>query len=91
MDRIREALVDYWGEQCPDYDPDCTCCQAWAELSNAESARSNFLIMQGSAANILGKLEKVRAAALLLADWAEHEVGVDVELTPGLADLRRLL
>lgn len=67
MDRVREALTEYWGPQCSDFDPDCFCCQAWAEL------------------------DELTGAARQLADWAEHEVGCDLDLTPGLAELRRLL
>ena len=22
-------MVDYWGVQCEDYEPDCLCCKAW--------------------------------------------------------------
>ena len=31
MHRVKEALIDYWGERCPTYDRDCPKCQAWAE------------------------------------------------------------
>lgn len=32
MDKIIEAVRDYWGERCPDYDPTCFVCQAWNEV-----------------------------------------------------------
>ena len=22
-------MLDYWGEKCEDYHPECYCCQAW--------------------------------------------------------------
>jgi len=22
-------MVDYWGAQCEDYEPECLCCKAW--------------------------------------------------------------
>lgn len=31
-EKIGEAIKDYWGDRCPDSDPDCACCQAWAEF-----------------------------------------------------------
>jgi len=23
-------MVDYWGVQCDDFEPECHCCKAWA-------------------------------------------------------------
>ena len=31
MNKIEEALTGYWGERCPDHEPECFACQAWAE------------------------------------------------------------
>jgi hypothetical protein len=28
---IHEAVESYWGERCPDHDPDCPTCKAWQE------------------------------------------------------------
>jgi len=33
----------------------------------------------------------LRNAAQMLADWAEHEVGAEPDLTPGLAEVRAAL
>lgn len=24
-------MKEYWGEECPDYDPECPACKAWFE------------------------------------------------------------
>jgi len=32
MNMIEEAIKNYWGERCPDYDADCVVCQAWKEF-----------------------------------------------------------
>ncbi len=36
MDRILQAMIDYWGERCdpPFDDPEliCECCEAWREF-----------------------------------------------------------
>lgn len=29
---IEEAITEAFGERCPDFDADCRCCKAWAEL-----------------------------------------------------------
>ena len=27
---VAEAMLrDWWGERCPDFDPDCECCKHW--------------------------------------------------------------
>lgn len=30
-DFIAEAITEQYGERCPDFDPACYCCQAWAQ------------------------------------------------------------
>jgi len=35
-DPIEEAIRNYWGERCPDYDADCFVCQAWKEFDTIE-------------------------------------------------------
>ena len=35
-DPIEEAIENYWGERCPDYDADCVVCQAWKEFDAIE-------------------------------------------------------
>jgi len=29
---IAEAITDYWGDRCSDYDADCPTCQAWKQF-----------------------------------------------------------
>lgn len=31
IDLIAEAITEAFGERCPDFEPSCYCCQAWAE------------------------------------------------------------
>ncbi|RWB40477.1 MAG: hypothetical protein EOQ44_25400 [Mesorhizobium sp.] len=31
---IEEAITEYWGERCLDFDADCSCCQAWRQLDS---------------------------------------------------------
>jgi hypothetical protein len=26
---VHEAVLFYWGERCPDFDPTCVACNAW--------------------------------------------------------------
>lgn len=40
---------------------------------------------------LLAERDALRAASQRLADWCEHEVGADPELTPGLAEVRAAL
>jgi len=28
---IEAAIIDYWGERCPEYQSGCPTCEAWAE------------------------------------------------------------
>lgn len=31
MTRIEEAITEWFGKRCPDNEPGCPCCDAWAE------------------------------------------------------------
>ena len=36
---IPQALTGYYGHKCKDFDDNCICCQAWAELSRLTRER----------------------------------------------------
>lgn len=36
MSLIAEAIIEAFGERCPDFDPECHCCKAWAEYDELE-------------------------------------------------------
>lgn len=41
--KIEEAMKSYWGERCPDHEPECVVCKAWDEYD----------IMRGYALGVL--------------------------------------
>ncbi len=67
-------------------------CIALTDTDNAPDRR-----MEANAAlivamrNALPELLRALEAARELADWCEFEVGADLDLTPGLSDLRKAL
>ena len=36
MKLIKKAVKEYYGKRCPDFDPECIVCQAWAEFDVAK-------------------------------------------------------
>lgn len=40
---IAEAITEAFGERCPDFEPDCWCCKAWAAF-DAIRAREAELV-----------------------------------------------
>ena len=34
MNRIKRAMLEYWGERCEDYEEGCVVCDAWREYEN---------------------------------------------------------
>lgn len=32
MKLIKQAIKEYYGKRCPDFEPECVVCQAWAEF-----------------------------------------------------------
>jgi hypothetical protein len=29
---MEAEVTEYWGPRCPDYEPECPCCKAWAHF-----------------------------------------------------------
>ena len=36
MKLIKKAIKEYYGKRCPDFEPECVVCQAWAEFDEAK-------------------------------------------------------
>ena len=34
MNPIKRAMLEYWGERCPDYEEGCVVCDAWRAYDN---------------------------------------------------------
>ena len=43
-DYIAEAITAHWGERCPDYEPQCACCAAWAQYDALKANGMNRAI-----------------------------------------------
>lgn len=41
-DRVAEAIIECWGERCPDYAPGCPCCDAWAQYDALTAAQERI-------------------------------------------------
>ena len=37
-DQVAEAITEHWGERCPDFEPTCWCCKAWAQYDALRAA-----------------------------------------------------
>ena len=65
-----------------------TVGQFQTALTNYQKARGDLeQALDAQAAEIA----RLREAAKMLADWAEHEVGAEPSLTPGLTEVRAAL
>jgi len=38
--KVIEAMKDYWGERCLEFDSNCACCQAWGEFDKLKGANN---------------------------------------------------
>lgn len=54
---IAEAITAHWGERCPDTEPGCPCCDAWAQFDTIVVART-----EPTASELLDKLAEFSAA-----------------------------
>ena len=58
-DLIADAIREYWGERCPDFEPGCPCCRAWIEYDEITRLRADN--------------ERLRAALKEIADFHTWE------------------
>ena len=69
--KIEEALTEYWGPRCPDHEPDCFTCQAWAELDKlvGDAATADHLLRRARAVlNISGHYDTAELIHNFLED-----------------------
>jgi hypothetical protein len=35
---VEEAVTEYFGERCPEYEPGCACCEGWKQYDTLKNA-----------------------------------------------------
>ena len=43
--RVLDAMLETWGERCPDFAEECDACLAWAEYDSLMRARLFHIVM----------------------------------------------
>lgn len=78
---IKEAITQYYGAPCDEFDPECACCQAWQDFHDVEREREayrNTLValllvtdrMTATTSGLLMKgLEVIRGRAIETLDY----------------------
>lgn len=66
MSHIEDAMLEYMGPRCDEFDPECPCCQGWREVINARLAE--ICIRDAEVLRRLATSEFDSASF-----WAEHE------------------
>jgi hypothetical protein len=44
MKLLEEAVKEYYGERCPDHNPGCIVCQAWAEFDEIKRTQQKKFV-----------------------------------------------
>lgn len=44
VDLLRDAVEEYWGEPCSDFDEGCCCCRAWQQYTNMCEALDSLVM-----------------------------------------------
>lgn len=42
LTKVEEAILNYWGERCPTFDPECPVCDAWLEFDMNAAFEASF-------------------------------------------------
>lgn len=54
---INDAMIEYWGAKCEDFDADCQTCQAWAELDATRDGLRALLNVSASDSKAIANLQ----------------------------------
>jgi hypothetical protein len=60
-DLIADAIIEAFGERCPDYGQGCLCCEAWKQYDEIARLRERLEVTDGA---ILVAVEVARGFAL---------------------------
>lgn len=63
-DLIAECITEQYGERCPDFEPGCYCCQAWAQYDALRTAQARGEEGMREAAAV--------AVESLISEWREQ-------------------
>lgn len=63
MDYVKEAVTEHWGERCPEFEPECNCCKAWAQYDQLTQAESDLYDLASRYDQLLDHLNSVMKAA----------------------------
>lgn len=61
MERIIEAVTEYWGVRCSDADGKCNACQAWQELDQLAQSYNDLRDLAARYDALLMHLNTVQA------------------------------
>ena len=65
---VEEAVTEYFGERCPEYEPGCACCEGWKQY---DVMRKQYDVMRAYALGVLWtkeELSKLKNHALPMGD-----------------------
>jgi hypothetical protein len=68
MKRIKEAVKEYYGKRCPDFEPECVVCQAWAEFYEAKRVLNQKRFVR-KYYHELTEQQKIKLIKLLMWKW----------------------
>lgn len=66
---IEEAIREHWGERCPDFDPGCPCCRAWADFDQLSEKAGDWQAMRDKRDMCLGNCDGL----MFEIECCEHE------------------
>ena len=73
---IEEAIKNYYGERCPEYDADCVVCQAWEQYSSMAITK-RFLLFTSATYYPYGGMDDCKGEFASLNDAVDHATSSD--------------
>ena len=58
---LEEAISEYFGKRCPDFEPGCPCCRAWAEFDQLIEKAGDWQTMRDERDMCLGNCDGITA------------------------------
>ena len=46
MNKVEEAITDYWGKRCPEHEDGCPACEAWKQYDQLVGAKPTKYVVE---------------------------------------------
>jgi hypothetical protein len=88
LEHIKTAMDECWGERCPDFEPECSLCQAWAQWDSLVGALAKNGHLREQVTQLLAEAEQREDVLTDIANAVHDQIRAQRD--EALAEVARL-